>query len=254
MKSTRLQTQAERVREGTFAGKLEKIKKHHEDFWKTGNATVSDVMAYLNDDSNHVYSKSMEDDPRWLQHNPPFRHMQNERLATNAKASIIGNRASFDTAQHLGKPERAGMSFIHLLGIAEAGIFNGVSLNHNSAHIIDEIIDLFIESWQNEEFRRSVINHQLTTVAGNVVGREIAELHFEQLRERALQLKADDFEFGLHLYPEHSVSHLHVHIIAAPTDLRQFSTFAHDDKTVDAREVRDYIKSVASNHISNQML
>ncbi|KAI0009165.1 hypothetical protein F4779DRAFT_583412 [Xylariaceae sp. FL0662B] len=143
------------------------------------------------------------------------------------------------------------MSMVHILAIPRAGIFNGVSLNPGpeSVDIIDEMIRLFRRSWSRGEFREVVLAHQRAAIMGRYKEEpddnayRLATKHYETLELMADNLKLEHFAFGLHLWPDHSVGHLHLHIIAMPYECRKYSTSRHDVKTKDALEVRDFIKS-----------
>ena len=144
------------------------------------------------------------------------------------------------------------MSFIHLLVPSKARLYNGVSLNRDNVRVIDEAIRLFKKSWRSPEFRQAVLDHQKRAIEQryetnkppsetDTEGYRAALRHYEQLSSRIDKLREGDFQFGLHLWPDHSVSHLHIHIIAMTKEMRQYSTTEHDAKTKDALEVRDFI-------------
>ena len=176
------------------------------------------------------------------------------RLAENKDCSIIGARASFDTAQYQDSPQTAAMSMIHLLALPKACFYNGVSLTRDNVFILESMIQLFQTSWPKAAFREAVLEHQKLAVqqqyqsksnpnTADIQGYRLALQHHEELKGYISHLNADDFQFGLHLYPDHSVSHLHMHIIAMPRHMRKYSTTEHDVKTKDAFEVRDFILS-----------
>ncbi|KAG6906204.1 hypothetical protein DXG01_015243 [Tephrocybe rancida] len=54
-------------------------------------------------------------------------------------------------------------------------------------------------------------------------------------------LNTNDFIFGFHATPHASVGHLHMHVLAAGTDFRRYSTDAHDWKTIPATAVMQVI-------------
>ncbi|KAK8869165.1 hypothetical protein PGQ11_007743 [Apiospora arundinis] len=76
-------------------------------------------------------------------------------------------------------------------------------------------------------------------------GYRLALEHYEELKSNIHQIDVKDFKFGLHLFPHESVSHLHMHVIAATKSIRKYSTSRHDQKTKDALEVRDVVVNVA---------
>ena len=144
------------------------------------------------------------------------------------------------------------MSFIHLLAVSKACLYNGVSLNRDNVKVIDEAIRLFKKSWRKPKFRQAVLDHQKRAIEqryeankqpseADTEGYRAALGHYSELSNRIDKLREGDFQFGLHLWPDHSVSHLHIHIIAMTREMRQYSTTEHDAKTKDALEVRDSI-------------
>ncbi|KAK6820621.1 hypothetical protein PG987_015021 [Apiospora arundinis] len=251
------------VYEGSFKGRQDRIKVQFADFWGNSKAQ-QDVNAYLRNDSNHPFPKP-EDMPGWVKGQNVFTNYDKPTLAEDQDVMIIGNHASFDIAQYPKKTSPAGMSMIHLLGLTKKSIYNGVSLNESNVDVIDKIIELFSSEWAELGFRKKVLNHQLNAInrlktealdaakkadteaqkheaeALAIQGHKLAKLHWDELERDIEGLEVDDFEFGLHLYPDNSIPHFHMHIIAMRKGMRKYSTSKHDEKTKDAREVRDYI-------------
>ncbi|KAI0830021.1 hypothetical protein F5Y06DRAFT_301957 [Hypoxylon sp. FL0890] len=227
-----------------FAGKQQQIKAQYDYFWSHETALV-DATAYLHRTPNHVYASHT----KWIKASTPFTQWSGPSFASSANALLIGNRSSFDVVQYPGSPEKAGMSMIHILGIPKPNLFNGVSLDASSVSIIDEMISLFKTSWQDPKFRNAVLMHQWLAIEDQNQAQpdpeayKLAMAHYRELEAIIGDLTAEDFTFGLHLWPDNSIGHLHLHILAAPDKCRRYSTFAHDLKTKDALEVRDYIKS-----------
>jgi hypothetical protein len=234
-----------------FRYKLEKIKCQYDQFWKQPNAK-DDVEAYLHKDQKHTYCRP--DDKKWIKETNKFQYeslLKNDIIfAKNDKALIVANIYSFDVHQN---PEKAGMSFIHLLGIPRAQIFNGVSLTPENCDIIKDIIDLFESNWgkeeANQEFRGRVVDHERKKIDDE---NEQSITRCTKLESDARKLEVSDFSYGLHLYPDQSVPHLHVHIIANPLPMRLYSTKDHDEKTVNAKEVRDFIRSLGEPSSSSE--
>ncbi|KAK6208302.1 hypothetical protein LQW54_006925 [Pestalotiopsis sp. IQ-011] len=227
-----------------FKEKGDKIGHHYSRFWSQPSA-VADVEAYLRKYQHHQYSPTHERPEKWIRGSSHFQRdnlNQEEILVENEYAVILGNRSSFDTSQYPNEPGRAGMSFIHVLGLSKQQIFNGVSLTRDNCGVIDDIISLFESSWgrgdPNNPFRLKVIEHQRGTIQNHEA--IAAKGHYAHLHHAARSLEPEHFNYGLHLWPEQSVGHLHIHIVARPWEMRQYSTFAHDAKTVDAREVRAF--------------
>ncbi|KAK8013629.1 hypothetical protein PG991_009222 [Apiospora marii] len=188
-----------------FTNKQDAIAQQISQFWAHSQATGG-VKAYLEGDEGHDYAKI----DKWVQARTPFTDPPNEKLAENDEVFIIGNRASFDVTQY-DKASSAGMSMIHLLALPRKSIYNGVSLNKENVYLIDNMTDLFKSSWKKAEFRNKVF-----------------------LESSIHQFQAENFKFGLHLFPDRSIPHLHMHIIAATKSMREYSTSHHDQKTKDA--------------------
>lgn len=225
-----------------FKNKWSKIEDHYSRFWSQPSA-VADVEAYLRQYQHHEYDQAPE---KWVKEHSHFQENRLNRaeiLTQNDRAVILGNRSSFDTSQYPNEPGRAGMSFIHVLGLSTQQVFNGVSLTRDNCGVIDDIISLFESSWgrgnPNNPFRLKVIEYQRGTIQNHEA--IAAKGHYAHLYHAARSLEPEHFNYGLHLWPEQSVGHLHIHIVARPCEMRQYSTFAHDAKTVDAREVRAFI-------------
>ncbi|KAI6091471.1 hypothetical protein F4821DRAFT_186139 [Hypoxylon rubiginosum] len=229
-----------------FAGKIEQIKQQHADFWSYETA-AADVKAYHDKNTTHIYPNR----PKWIKAATPFTEWKGNVFAESENALLVGNHASFDIGQYPGAPQKAGMSSVHILGIPKAGIYNGVTLDSSNVSIIDEMIGLFKQNWPKPEFQEAVLLHQEARIETQNKAEPDSEAYEEAINhqmelELAIDsLKVDDFTFGFHLYPDHSVGHLHMHIIATPAEYRQYSTDAHDEKTRDAIEVRDFIRSLS---------
>jgi len=225
-----------------FTPKGNEIIRQFSQFW-THESAMRDDQAYFDGEKNHHYAPLN----KWVKADTPFTNPSNPKLAENDEVFIIGNRASFDVAQY-DKPSAAGMSMIHLLALPRKRIYNGVSLNKENVYLIDNMIDLFKSNWKKAEFRNKVLAHQREAI-DNAKGRKddegyrLALKHYEELESSIHQLQAEDFKFGLHLFPDQSIPHLHLHIIAATKSMRKYSTSHHDQKTKDALEVRDMIRN-----------
>ncbi|KAI1374478.1 hypothetical protein F4677DRAFT_461498 [Hypoxylon crocopeplum] len=225
-----------------FLGKSFKIRNQYELFWSRPGAK-EDVEAYLNKTENHVYQTV----PKGVQPRTPFTEWKGANFGESENALIIGNHASFYAGQYKDAPEKAGMSMIHVLAIPKANIFNGVSLDKSNVFIINEMINLFKHSWEEPGTRKAMIDHQLdalrrrnqevpdTRVYGTAIKR------FRELEAMANDIPIEDFTYGFHLFPDNSVGHLHMHIFAFRHKYRRYSTYAHDDKTIDALEVRSFV-------------
>lgn len=250
-------------RKTDFRGKRKQIEKRYNDFWGQQTARA-DVEAYMNSEQepNYGYLDAGEKMPTL--HGNRLANPADKRLAEGGGFFIIGVANAFDVALYHETPGRSAMSIVHLLAIPEARIFNGVSLTHQDVPTVEAMIDLFKEQWQSSrKFKESVLEEQWKAMErrrkelankDEVEGTSHAEAAFARAKEHYNRLApmvldgltVDDFQFGLHLYPDQSQPHLHVHIVAAREDCRQYSTSKHDEKTVDAHEVLDFIRSPAA--------
>ncbi|KAH8678040.1 hypothetical protein BX600DRAFT_431346 [Xylariales sp. PMI_506] len=248
-----------------FRGKTAEIRVQHKNFWSYQSARA-DVDAYLYETEGYAFPTI----DKWVMESTCFTNFNGIPFKESEHALLVGNFASFDTAQYDECPSRAGMSMVHLLCIPKANIFNAVSLDHTNVWIIDEMIALFKEAWAEFEVRSAVLRHQRDRIMARkeaqlaelskkdasaasrrrekeiIEAFDAASAHWEELASGIHNLTAEDFEFGFHLYPQHSVSHLHLHIVAAPRKFRLYSTLANDAKTKDAIEVREFIAGLPS--------
>ncbi|KAI0477186.1 hypothetical protein GGR56DRAFT_691559 [Xylariaceae sp. FL0804] len=233
-----------------FRGKRAAIAAQHAVFWQQEGA-AADVAAYAAATPEHVFRA--DGGPAWLRAKTPFTAWAGPVLGRSSRAALIANRSSFDVAQYAAHPAGAGMSAVHLLAIpiGDERIFNGVALRGPAqASIIEHMAGLFRASWASPAMRRAVLAVQAEAVerrareAPDEAAAEAARAHWRELEPVVEGLEADDFQFGLHLWPDNSVAHLHMHIIAAPEICRKYSTGQHDAKTKDAFEVYEYIKGL----------
>ncbi|OTB02188.1 hypothetical protein M426DRAFT_24946 [Hypoxylon sp. CI-4A] len=236
---------------GPFGSKWNTIKRQYDQFQSDATA-VADAQAYLSKTPDHRYALT---DPKGVKKTTPFTDFKGPVYAENDSAKIIGNRSSFFKDQYPETPAKAGMSMIHILAIPKARIFNGVSLDKDTVGIIDEMVALFEASWAEESFRLNILQHQLDAIktAWNENQDPLEPQHrvsyqraisaYKELKRMIHDLTVEDFTYGLHLWPDHSVGHLHMHIMATPAKCLQYSTREHDQKTKDAAEVRDFITS-----------
>lgn len=153
----------------------------------------------------------------------PRKTWESAAFIEDNKAMIMGNYASFDVIQYRNRPQRAGMSMIHLLAIPKELIRNALDLTPENVDDIDHMIRLFRDLWSRPDDRHAIIEHQHITIKRrgeqedcDPADTELALRHFKELKADAYRLKPEDFYFGLHLAPDASANDLHLHIIAAP--------------------------------------
>jgi diadenosine tetraphosphate (Ap4A) HIT family hydrolase len=75
---------------------------------------------------------------------------------------------------------------------------------------------------------------------------QTAMKHIAELEPKAKDLKLSDFVFALHAFPDNSVPHLHMHIIAASKEMRKYSTGDHDVKSILVSDVERVIRAKPS--------
>ncbi|CAA7264688.1 unnamed protein product [Cyclocybe aegerita] len=193
-------------------------------------------------------------------------------LSESEDSFIIGNAASHDTRQYLAKWDRdskdrtssAGMSYVHLLAIPKKRVYNAVSLEDPA--IIEEMIAHFWQFWESPESRSKIswwlkeaverraasvmdtLKSQTSTNEFQSVMKDVL-VSTEKFARRLRELRAskDDrsFVFGFHPAPEASIGHLHMHIVLAAAEFREFSTRVHDWKTIPAKTVVEVISEEA---------
>ncbi|KAI1453443.1 hypothetical protein F4805DRAFT_376353 [Annulohypoxylon moriforme] len=228
-----------------FSGKCELIHTRIGNFLKDEDAKA-DANAYFNS-REPKYGKGKTN---WIKAVTPFTGAEHKggitKLAVGENVLLIGNRESFSEGQYPDEPQKAGMSMVHIFAIPKANYFNPVSMKPEDAHIINDMIDFFYDQWGRIEFREAVLEHQKKAIEARG-GKKLEDLvqekeQYEELEEIIRILHADEFAFGFHLWPDNSIEHLHMHIIAMPDDCRQYSTKLNDEKTVDAFEVYDEVK------------
>ncbi|KAJ3507766.1 hypothetical protein NLJ89_g6120 [Agrocybe chaxingu] len=203
-------------------------------------------------------------------------------LSESEDSLIIGNTASHDTRQYLAKWDRdgkdrtasAGMSYMHLLVIPKREIlfffkkkvYNVVSLG--SPAIIEEMIAHFWRFWESPESRSKItwwLKEAVERRAASVVDTLTSQTptlvdEFQSIMKEVLastekfartlrELRASEDDkslvFGFHPAPEASIGHLHMHIVLAAAEFREFSTRAHDWKTIPAKTVVELISGEA---------
>ncbi|KAI1088143.1 hypothetical protein F5B19DRAFT_472646 [Rostrohypoxylon terebratum] len=209
---------------------------------------MRDARAYLLNEENHQYQR--RDSKNWPKPDTPFSDIREKQTTTIFVATddvfLIGNQHSFSAGQYPGEPGTPGMSMVHLLAISRTNYFNPVLMGSSEARIFLDMIDFFKRHWDVPQFRGSVLEHQKKAVEKRgkttQAGLSEARKQLEELEGTIHELKFEDFAFGFHLWPDNSVPHLHMHIIAMPEKYRRYSTRSHDEKTKNAYEVYDYIR------------
>lgn len=177
-------------------------------------------------------------------------------LSETPESLVVGNLMSYDSRQYpewfdpkfkpgFNTPE--GQAFAHSFVIPRKRIFNVVDPDAvtNDAAVLKEMQEHFINFW-NANGKDKIISRVRLVVAnqdeklaskeGNSARylrlRSSVLNDFQRLSEEFRTLKADDFVFGFHAYPDNSIGHLHMHVFPARKSLREFSTRRHDPKTI----------------------
>lgn len=207
---------------------------------------IPDARGYFNR-RPHNYHR---DEDNWPHAITPFTDALSNnriaRLAVSENVLLIGNQSSFSMSQYPEHPATAGMSMVHIFAISTANFFNPVTMEAGDEVIINEMIEFFRSQWGLRPFREAVLLHQWNAIQRrgreSGVGLQQAIDQYYELEATIHELTIDDFAFGFHLYPENTVAHLHMHIVAMRDEFRRYSTREHDEKTKDALEVRDQIR------------
>jgi hypothetical protein len=168
---------------------------------------------------------------------------------------IIGNKHSYDSRQYPtwldpryepGKNTPEGQAFGHTLVISKKRIFNVVDpdATANDCERIKEMKQHFSKFWEESQGWNKIIQHakkvfddqnkKLMEKAPDKFEKISLELseYFESSQQDFTKLKAHDFEYAFHPFPENSVGEIHMHVIAKKPSLRLFSAKRHDQKTI----------------------
>ncbi|XDG06337.1 hypothetical protein ABKA04_005952 [Annulohypoxylon sp. FPYF3050] len=220
-----------------LTGKIEHIDMRDADFLKKEGAE-EDRYAFKNRVKGHQYQKHGKN---WIQESTYFSDALNNdevhKLGSGENIFFVSNRESFSKAQYVGKEQSCGMSAVHILAFSVENYFNPVSMTPDELEIIPETIELFKTYWDSHDFREKVLKQDKVAIKNRGgKGRRQALRQWKKIRRIIHTLKFEDFRFGLHLYPDNSIPHFHMHIIAATEECRQYSPRVNDAKTVDALE------------------
>jgi hypothetical protein len=146
-------------------------------------------------------------------------------------------------------------------GCLTATVYNIVSLENTE--LIQEMISHFHSFWSTPhavQLSIERIQHSVDSRTNHVL-KALDEAHppspelikefnalmipvqksTDELAAKLHTLKIEDFVFGFHPAPDASIGHLHMHVLPAPVEFRQFSTDVHDWKTVPTKAVMEVI-------------
>ena len=190
-------------------------------------------------------------------------------LSESPNSYIIGNRESYDERQYpswanpnwkSGVSTPAGMVFGHCLVIPKGRLYNIVDPDATGSNLapIKEMMNHFTAFWNIEGNREKVIARQELAVeqqnsnlatAALKSGRKCHLLECEKIKREVastskalspkfLNLTQDDFVFVFHPFPNVSVGHLHMHVLATSAELRKVSSTIHDWKSVTTEAIQ----------------
>ncbi|KAG6817564.1 hypothetical protein H0H87_006941 [Tephrocybe sp. NHM501043] len=114
---------------------------------------------------------------------------------------------------------------------------------HRTARGIQHAVDL-----RTSEVAKGLENMQVPTMAVTasaefkVLMQDSVQKSTNELLFKLGALNVNDFFFGFHATPHASVGHLHMHVLAADTEFRRYSTGVHDWKTIPAAAVMEVIR------------
>ena len=103
----------------------------------------------------------------------------------------------------------------------------------------------FIDFWTNNDGREKLLGSAMQSILDQdnklrESGANLAAVNatedvisdYNTLKAEYRKLTPEDFIFGFHPHPNHSVGHLHMHVFPHAEKFRQFSTKKHDFKTI----------------------
>ncbi|KAI4188844.1 MAG: hypothetical protein LQ346_005215 [Caloplaca aetnensis] len=176
-------------------------------------------------------------------------HNDTEKILSETDHSyIIGNAASYDSRQYPDKPDSAGQGFGHCLVIPRQRIYNIVdpAATADDCFIIREMHRHFLDFWSKQVNRRKMLVCAKQSILDQYtkmwegpgrLGTEVAIKKkvlscYRAVKKKYLKLRPEDFIFGFHPHPTHSVGHLHMHVFPHAEKFREYSTKSHDCKTI----------------------
>jgi hypothetical protein len=177
-------------------------------------------------------------------------------LSETQESLVVGNFVSYDCRQYpewfdskykpgINTPE--GQAFGHCFVIPRKRVFNIVDPDAvaNDAALLKEMKQHFIQCWNGDGKDKIISRVRLAVESQNeklaskketsAQCRQLQSMvwrDFQRLADEFRTLRADDFVFGFHAYPDNSVGHLHMHVFPVKKSFREFSTRRHDWKTI----------------------
>ncbi|KAF4586590.1 hypothetical protein EYR40_010602 [Pleurotus pulmonarius] len=274
-----------------------KYLKYYDEFWKKPNVR-KELEAYANADDDFKYDILQGFVPGALVgkvttgYGPPWKpsdtfftdfkaHYPSERILHETdKSLIICNHACHDVRLYdkgidptgLDKRAAAGMSYMHLLVIPVARVYNAVALEDGEC--IEEMQAHFQTFWSKPESKEKIIaaiestmdrryneilaaysKAEASTGTTNPTTEETAILEKRRGDLKQVLIECQEYAsqcaselrkmngryndyMGFHPHPTTSVGHLHMHVLLMENDkFLTHSTRAHDHKTIPARVV-----------------
>ena len=145
-------------------------------------------------------------------------------------------------------PDRAGMSFVHVLAVPKERIYNACALRPGDAGLVEHMMDTFdyyinCEDYRNEllvELTRRCVPQLETTHLRNTFTESVS-----LVRDK----RWDSIGYYFHLHPNHSVGHLHMHCLLHGPGLTTEVFHNLSYKNTPARVVLNGLKSNDANKL-----
>ncbi|KAL8669262.1 MAG: hypothetical protein Q9168_006135 [Polycauliona sp. 1 TL-2023] len=213
--------------------------------------------------SDTFFSVLLPPNPQIAKHtNPPTQEYMDHNdpalvLSESEHSYIIGNMASYDGRQYILAPTEKrpeGQGFCHTLVIPKTRIYNAVDplATMNDCFVLRELREHFLAFFRRRRGRACLLKRARKAVEdrdGALISpksgaeprnpeytdavRQAIFDDFERMQHEFWNLSGpEDFIFGLHVFPENSIGHLHMHVFPYRDSLRTASTKDYDYKTV----------------------
>ena len=191
---------------------------------------------------------NVDDEQEYEQQNP-----ESMILDSTSDSYIICNFESYDTRQYpkwLNEKYKdktpEGQGFGHTLVIPRKRIFNIVDpeATANDCAVLKEMKSHFTSFWSLPANRVKLllsVKDNFDMQNQRLEAKDESEYRatsppvledYHDMAKRFLKLEAEDFTFGFHPHPLHSVGHLHMHVFPKDKVLRSRSSKVHDFKTI----------------------
>lgn len=151
---------------------------------------------------------------------PVFTHMNDNNfpsLYSDDKMAIYLNSALPYMNAYPGNEGRAAMSFMHLLVVPKERIYNVATMRGEAdrALLMDmrEVTCLVFNQFQfRKRIEDALMNQNLNLVSADILTQENREAFHQSILDLH-KARDSDLSFWFHEHPEHSVGHLHMHVL-----------------------------------------